>query len=63
MLKSRLSIKHNVIIDNYPRLCALLKRRYENYESKKSEALNGEQIDKCIKEAPDFNYIGTKVNK
>lgn len=61
MLKSMLNIKHNVDIDKYPRIRALLKRRSENYEPKKSKALTGKQIERFIKEAPDFKYLGTKV--
>lgn len=55
--------EHNVHIDKYPTQRALLKRCSENYEPKKSDALTSEQIYKFIKEAPAFNYLGTKIKR
>lgn len=61
MLKSTLKLKHNVNIEPYGRVRALLKRKAEGYRAKKSEVFTGEQINIFIKEAPDVKYLATKV--
>ncbi|XP_060516643.1 uncharacterized protein LOC132708080 [Cylas formicarius] len=61
MLKSTLYIKHNVKIDHYAKLHALLKRQSEGYQPKKSKAFTGQEINKFIYEAPDTKYLATKV--
>lgn len=62
MLKSTIYIKHNIKIESYAKLRALLKRQSEGYQAKKSKAFTGEEINKFINEAPDVKYLATKVN-
>lgn len=61
MLKSILNIKHNINIDTYTRLRALLRRQSEGYQPKKSEAFTEDEINRFFKEAPDDKYLATKV--
>lgn len=61
MIKSTLILKHNVNIEHYGKVRALLKRHSEGYQPKKSEAFTREQINKFIEEAPDVKYLATKV--
>lgn len=63
MLRSTLSIKNNVDISKYVKLRAFLKRQNDNYKPKKSKTLTSEEIQKFLKEAPDYKYLLTKVNK
>lgn len=62
MIRSTLSIKHNVDISNYAKLRALLKRRSENYVPKKSKTLSNEELQAFLTSAPDGKYLLAKVN-
>lgn len=62
MIRSILNIRHNVKIEKYGRLRAFLKRRSEGFLPKKSEVFTGEEINKFIEEAPDTQYLATKVS-
>ncbi|KAK5650166.1 hypothetical protein RI129_001195 [Pyrocoelia pectoralis] len=61
MVKSCLSIKHNLDISKYPKLIAFLKRTTEHHNPKKSRILDEQQILKFISDAPDTTCILMKV--
>lgn len=61
MLKSTLNLNQGVNIETYPKLVAFLKRKSENYNRKKAKTLTSEQIKMFLNEAPDQNYLATKV--
>lgn len=62
ILKSTLCIKHKVVISEYPKLIALLKRKSEGYKPKKSKTFSTTEIKQFIGEAPDVKYLLTKVS-
>ncbi|KAK5645176.1 hypothetical protein RI129_006476 [Pyrocoelia pectoralis] len=59
--KSTLNIKNQINIAQYPKLHALLKRKSEGYNGKKSKTFSPNEIKTFINEAPDSNYLLTKV--
>lgn len=61
MLRTMLNINNNVEIVKYAKLRAFLKRKSDGYRSKKSRIFTSEQIHNFIKEAPDNEYLLTKV--
>lgn len=61
MLKTTLSIYHDVDISKYLKVKALLKRKGEGYIPKKSKTLTIQQIQTFINEAPDELYLFTKT--
>ncbi|XP_033224842.1 uncharacterized protein LOC117177887 isoform X2 [Belonocnema kinseyi] len=61
MLKSTLNSNDNVDIAKYSKLSAFLKRQATGFVSKKSKTLTSEQIAKFLTEAPDHQYLVTKV--
>lgn len=61
MLKSTLNSNDNVDITRYSKLSAFLKRQATGFVSKKSKTLTPEQIAKFLTEAPDHQYLVTKV--
>ncbi|KAK5648183.1 hypothetical protein RI129_003075 [Pyrocoelia pectoralis] len=61
MVKSCLSIKHNLDISKYPKLIAFLKRTTEYHNPKKSRILDEQQILKFISDAPDTTCLLMKV--
>lgn len=62
MLKSTINIKHGIDISTYPKLRALLKRKSEGHTPKKSKTLTPDDINRFLIEAPDNEYLLTKVN-
>lgn len=62
MLRSVIHTRHNINIHDYSTLIQFLKRKSEGFESKKSQVLTGEEVDKFIREAPDEQYLAMKVN-
>ena len=62
MLKSILSLKHNVHIDKYSDLTSFLKRQTHGYQPKKAVVFTTEQIRKFLHEASDDRYLAHKVN-
>lgn len=60
-LKSTVSIKHQVDISKYTKLYALLKRKAEGYEAKKSKAFTTKEMKQFIETAPDNKYLLSKV--
>lgn len=61
MLRSTISVKHNVEISTYTKLKAFLKRKSDGFQPKKSKTLSAEEVRKFIDEAPDEIYLATKV--
>ncbi|KAK5637905.1 hypothetical protein RI129_000133 [Pyrocoelia pectoralis] len=61
MLKSTLNINNGINIETHPKLLAFLKRKPENYDPEKAKTLTPAQIKLFLNEAPDHNYLVTKV--
>lgn len=62
MLKSTVIIKNDINIKSYANLTAFLKRRSDGYRSRKSKILSSSEVEKFLKEAPDSQYLATKVS-
>ncbi|KAF2895572.1 hypothetical protein ILUMI_10606, partial [Ignelater luminosus] len=60
MLRSTISIHHDVDITRYQKLKALLKRKSDGYKPKKSKTLTSQEINRFLKEASDDKYLFTK---
>lgn len=60
-LKSTLLINKNVDIGKFSKLLAFLRKKSDGYVPKKSKILSREQILKFVEEAPDHNYLVTKI--
>lgn len=61
MIKAQLNLMHNIDIGKYNKLIAFLKRQNEGYKPKKSKVLNKEQFDNFLLNAPNREYLATKV--
>ncbi|KAL4706843.1 hypothetical protein ACJJTC_010077 [Scirpophaga incertulas] len=61
MIKSMLNIRNNVDISQYPKLNAFLKQQSDGFISKKSKILTSNDVERFLKEAPDYCYLATKV--
>lgn len=61
MLRSMLKLKHGVDIKTYCNLMAFLKRRSDGYTGRKSKVLSPADVEKFLNEAPDSQYLATKV--
>lgn len=61
MLKSTLNINHDISIQNYAKLRALLKRKSEGFRPKKATTFTPENINKFLTDASDEKYLATKV--
>lgn len=62
MLKSIITVKHNIDIGQYAKLRNFLKNNHKNYKPKKAMVFTVEEIDKFLNEAPNDTYLPTKVN-
>lgn len=62
MLKSTLKMKNDVDINLYTNLIAFLKRRSDGFIKKKSKVLSSNDVEKFLKDAPDSQYLATKVS-
>lgn len=62
MLKSTVRTKNGVDLKTYSNLSAYLKRLSDGFRSKKSKVLSSDDIEKFIKDAPDNQYLATKVS-
>jgi len=62
MLKTTINMKHNINIGTYPKLQTFLKRKSTGFKSKKSKVLTSTDIKKFIDEAPNIQYLVTKVS-
>lgn len=61
MLKQTLKIKHDVDIRNYAKLIAFLKKQAVGYKAKKSLTLSRDNVEEFIRNAPDEEYLLSKV--
>ncbi|XP_046630008.1 tyrosine recombinase XerC-like [Neodiprion virginianus] len=61
MLKATIKIKENTDIDQYHSLKAFMKKTSSGFVSKKSKVLSSENVEKFLTEAPDREYLTTKV--
>ncbi|CAH1126096.1 unnamed protein product [Ceutorhynchus assimilis] len=61
MLKTTLNVNENVDISRYLKLRAFLKKKSLGYQAKKSRVLEMEHIEKFLLEAPDKDFLSTKV--
>lgn len=61
MLRSVITLKNNVNIENYPKLRAYLKRQSEGFKNKKSKILHPDEIKTFLNGAPDVQYLLIKV--
>lgn len=62
MLRSTISMKHNINIKTYAKLLAFLKRKSEGHQSKKSKVFTPMNIETFLNEAPDHSYLAVKVS-
>lgn len=62
MLKSTISIRHNVEIKNYTKLLAFLKRKSEGHRAKKSKVFTSQNVETFLNEAPDHKFLAVKVS-
>lgn len=62
MLRSVISLKHDVDISKYLKLKTFLKRKSTGFKSKKAKVLNSEQIQLFIDKANDEKFLFTKVS-
>ncbi|XP_015523067.1 uncharacterized protein [Neodiprion pinetum] len=61
MLKSTIGAKHKVDMSTYARLSAFLKRQATGYHGKKSKVLTSNDVENFLNNAPDNQYLATKV--
>lgn len=62
MLKSTLKFLHDVDISHYTELLGFIKKENEGFISTKAKELTSEDIQRFLTEAPDREYLATKVN-
>lgn len=62
MLKTMLKSRNNIDISTYTRCLSFLKFQSSGYKCKKSLTLTSEQIRRFLLEAPDREYLFTKVS-
>lgn len=62
MIRSMLNIRQGFDISKYLKLRAYLKKQNEDYIPKKAKVFTREQFEKFLFEAPDHQYLGSKVN-
>ena len=61
MHKAVIKLKEKVDIGSYETLVAFLKKQLVGFEPKQSEVFTKEQIRKFLSDAPDTQYLATKV--
>lgn len=61
MLKGTINVNHNINIKQYSKLVPFIKQKSMGYRPEKSRTFTKDQIDKFLKEAPDNQYLMTKV--
>lgn len=62
MLKTMLKLRNNIDISSYTKCILFLKFQSSGYQCQKSLTLTSEQINKFLSEAPDWEYLFTKVS-
>ena len=63
MLKSTIHQKENITIENFKSLIVFMKRKAEGYIPKHAKVLKTTEVEKFLKEAPNNQYLATKVRK
>lgn len=63
MLKVMLQSKHNINMDKFERLKALLKQESVGHETKKASCLTLEQVCQFLATADDRDWLAIKVKK
>lgn len=61
MLKTTINIYETINIAEYFTLSAFMKKQSHGFTSKKSKVLSKEDVNKFLNEAPDDDYLLTKV--
>lgn len=61
MLKSTIKMNNNIDISCYTQLSGLLRKESKGYKSKKPKTLTSKEILDFLNNAPDHNYLATKV--
>lgn len=61
MLKSTVNTNKNIKIDSYSKLVSYLKRLSEGYKAKKSKVFSGQNVETFLNDAPDKEFLATKV--
>lgn len=62
MLKATLKLKDKIDIDAYHSLKAFFEKESSGFTSKKSNVPSFESVEKFLSEAPNSEYLATKVN-
>ncbi len=63
MLKKTLICKENINIGKYCQLYAWLKKTADGFQSKQSNIFTPEEITEFVVKAPNFSYLGMKVQR
>ena len=61
-LRSTILIKENIDIKNYKELQTFLKKKSKNYKAKKARVFTPEEISRFLSEAPNREYLASKVS-
>lgn len=61
ILKITLNVNHNINLGTYSKLRKFVKCQNEGYQVKKAKTFTPSEINKFIDEAPDDQYLVTKV--
>lgn len=61
MLKKEINIHEKVNIGKFVRLNSFIKKQSVDYQPKKSEVFHADEVNKFLTEAPDKQYLATKV--
>lgn len=61
MLKTTILCKHDIDISKDTKLLTFLKQKSVGFVSKKSTVFTSAEIQKFMVDAPDDNYLATKV--
>ena len=61
MLKATINYNHGIDIGRYTQVLKFLKKKSDGYTSTKARKLSAEQVERFLVEAPDREYLATKV--
>ena len=62
MLKALIKQNENIDIESFLQLKYFIKAKNKNYVKMKSNTFTAKEIEKFLLEAPDHNYLATKVS-
>lgn len=60
-LKREVFKNHKVVLKNYTKLRGFLKCELDKYENKNEGTFNADEMNRFLNEAPDCDYLATKV--